>query len=119
MFINSGFIQNALVSGAFMMAKKEYANMTKDELGKELANEVGSYAASTLVKRFGYVMGSVYGSLAAYNLITEDMENAGKWLLSAGVCILGVKVLSHFQRDEQKNITEIKTAMGNLESRVE
>ena len=101
-----------------MKNRKQYAEMTKDELGRELTNEAGSYAASTVVKRLGYVMGSLYGSLAAYNLITEDMENAGKWLLSAGVCILGVKAISYFQRDEQKKITELKTAMGNLESKV-
>lgn len=101
------------------MAKEEYAEMNRQELETELRTEAGNYRASTGVKGFGYVLGSIYGAAATYNLVTEDMEDAGKFLLCVGLCFLGVKLMSYFQKNEQKKITEIKSAMGNLEARVE
>lgn len=102
-----------------MKNRKQYAEMNKQELETELASEDNFRNQNIFGKKLAYIMAPVYAAPAIYNFATEDNANGVKWLFGVAFCLGAAKLFSYWRKKSENSITEIKSAMGNLEARVE
>ncbi len=102
------------------MAKKQYADMSKDELKNEMNKENAGLDLLAGSKLFGYYIGApLYAAVGIYNALGEDAMKSVKYFVGAAVLLGLSKLCGIVKKNAERKITEIKSVMGSLETKVE